>query len=89
MRQRLEASVSGVSGVAREGRFDHADPPSRDRHARHRARRKAGVAVALVEYDGAVLDWLVRLHWLDEASASNRAAVGDAISRMVAASAKR
>jgi hypothetical protein len=60
-----------------------------DRHARHCARRRDGKAVALVEYDAAVLDFLIRLHWLGESEACDRQAVGRAIGAMVAASARR
>jgi hypothetical protein len=55
---------------------------------RRRARAKACQAVASVTYDGAVLDLLVRAQWLPEASVGDREAVGAAISRMLADSAK-
>jgi hypothetical protein len=67
----------------------HDDPPPDDRHARFRARRKAGIAVAAVEYDAAVIDFLIRTHWLLEGEAPDRAAVGRAIGAMIAASARR
>ena len=66
-----------------------SDDALRDRHYRFRQRRKAGKAVAPIEYDGLVLDWLVRLGWLLEAEACDRDAVGAAVSRMLAASARR
>jgi hypothetical protein len=45
--------------------------------------------VAPVEYDAAVLDWLVRLGWLLEGEAADRSAVGRAIGAMLAASSRR
>lgn len=68
---------------------DRPDDAPRDRHFRFRQRRKASKAVAPIEFDGAVLDWLVRLGWLLESEACDRAAVGSAVSRMLAASARR
>jgi hypothetical protein len=55
---------------------------------RRRARAKACEAVAGVTYTGAVLDLLVRTGWLDERAAGDRRAVGLAISRLLADSAK-
>jgi len=66
-----------------------SDPAPRDRHHRFRERRKRGVAVYQLELDGEGLDWLVRLGWLDEASASDRSAVGAAVSRMLSDAARR
>jgi hypothetical protein len=66
-------------------RPDH--PP--DRHARFRARRRNGVACALVEFDAAVVDFLVKTHWLPADEIHDRDAVGRAIGAMLAASARR
>jgi len=67
-------------------RLDPPTPP--DRHARYRARQRDGKAVA-VEYDAAVVDFLVKTHWLLEGEASDRDAVGSAIARMVADATRR
>ena len=66
-------------------RPDH--PP--DRHARHRARRRDGRAVALVESDGPVLDLWIKTRWLQEGEAGDRSAVGRAIGAMLADAARR
>src|SRR5215831_11597628 len=58
-------------------------PPPGDRHARYRSRQRDGKAVAPVEYDAAVVDWLVKLSWLLEGEACDRDAVGRAIGAMV------
>jgi hypothetical protein len=65
------------------------DDAPRDRHFRFRQRRKAGKAVAPIEFDGAVIDFLIKTSWLVESEACDRAAVGSAVSRMLAASARR
>jgi hypothetical protein len=64
-------------------------PPFPDRHARFRARRRAGIAVCQVEFGAPVLDFLIKLRWLDEASAGDRDAVGRAIGALVADAARR
>jgi len=64
------------------------DPPP-DRHRRHRARVKAGRACCTVEVDGEVIDFLVRTAWLSPNEAHDRVVVGSAITRMLAASARR
>jgi hypothetical protein len=61
---------------------------NRERVARCIARREAGRAVARVEYDGAVLDMLVRLGWLADDAATDGAAVGKAISALLFDTAK-
>jgi hypothetical protein len=66
-------------------RPDH--PP--DRHARFRARRRDGKACYVVELGGEELQFLIRLHWLNENEASDRAAVGKALGAMVADAARR
>jgi hypothetical protein len=61
---------------------------NRARVARCTARHEAGLAVAAVEYSGEILNMLVRLGWLPDDAAINRASIGKAISAMLAASAK-
>lgn len=41
-----------------------------------------------VEIDSGVLDLLIRMHWLAECDAGDRAKIADAVGRMLAASAK-
>jgi len=65
------------------------DHPPPDRHRRFRARRRAGIAVAQVEYGAAELDFLIKLKWLLETEVTDRDAVGRAIGAMLAASARR
>jgi hypothetical protein len=60
-----------------------------DRHARHRARQRAGKAVAPVEYDAAVVDFLVKNLWLEERETCDRSAIGAGIARMLADAARR
>jgi len=60
-----------------------------DRFKRFRQRRKAGVAVAPVEYDAAVVDFLVRTHWLPPDELHDRASIGKALSAMVSDAARR
>jgi hypothetical protein len=55
----------------------------RARHARHRRCLKAGIVVAPVEIDGAVLDMLIRLRWLVERDAADRGKIGEAVARML------
>ena len=69
--------------------LNRPDDTPTDRHKRFRRRRKAGKAVAPIEFDGAVFDWLVRLGWLLESEACDRQLVGRAIGAMLAASARR
>jgi hypothetical protein len=64
-------------------------PDIPDRHRRFRARRRAGRAIYAVELGAEELDWLVRLHWLQEGEAYDRDAVGAALSRMLADAARR
>jgi len=63
---------------------------ARERHARYRARVKAGKMIALVELDGTALDWLVRIHWLtpEEGDRGDARVIGAAIARGLAASAR-
>ena len=60
-----------------------------DRFWLWRQRQKRGVAVAMVEFDGLVIDFLVRNLWLTEREACDRSAVGAAISRLIADTARR
>ena len=48
--------------------------------SRHAARQRAGIATCTVEYNAEVLDTLIALHWASEQKASDRGAVGQAIS---------
>jgi len=64
------------------------EPPP-DRHKRHRARAKAGRAVYAVELGGEELEFLIRTAWLLESEACDRRLVGAAVSRLLAASARR
>jgi hypothetical protein len=54
----------------------------------HRRRLDRGAAVARVEYNGNMLDFLIRLQWLDEAKSGDRDEVGHAIERLLQESAK-
>ena len=55
----------------------------RQRDRRHRHRR-----IAPVPYDGEVLNFLIRTHWLSEELAGDDREVGLAISRMIADAAR-
>ena len=65
-------------------------PPSKQQkraayNRAHRARMKAGVRTALVEYGPEVIDVLVRGRYLPaDREAFTRAEIGDALTRMVA-----
>jgi hypothetical protein len=50
---------------------------------RYRARLKSCEAMVLVRYGEAVVDFLVRTRWLDEARAHDRRAVGEALGKTV------
>jgi hypothetical protein len=58
------------------------------RDARHRARLKRGVRVARVEFDGAILDLLLRTGWAREEELSDANAVGRALAAMLAETAR-
>lgn len=58
------------------------------RDRRHRERLKAHKRVALVEFDGAILDLLLRTGWAREAELGDARAVGEAIARLLIASAE-
>jgi hypothetical protein len=55
----------------------------RTRQARYRGRLRAGRILAPVEVDAAVVDFLVRLHWLREGDAASRAQIGAAVGAML------
>ena len=57
--------------------------PRGDRFRRYRARVAAGRRVARVEFDGALLDFLIRCRWLNEADAGDSRKVGDAIGHVL------
>jgi hypothetical protein len=67
-------------------RPDRASIP--DRHARHRARVRAGLACTTIEFSAEVVDWLVRLGWLTESEVLDRTSVGKAISKLIEDSAR-
>jgi hypothetical protein len=52
----------------------------RARDRRYRARKSRCAAVAPVEFDSGVVDFLIATHWLDEREAEDRHAIGAAIS---------
>jgi hypothetical protein len=58
------------------------------RDARHRQRVKAHRRIAMVEYDGSILDLLLRTGWASEEQLGDARAVGEALGRMLAASAR-
>jgi hypothetical protein len=67
-----------------------ADPsPAELRRRRYRKRRAAGVAVYPVPLTGTEIDWLVRMEWVDASEVADKAAVGEGLARMLAASARR
>jgi hypothetical protein len=55
----------------------------RERARRHRRRAAAGRCCASVELDGAALNFLIRLGWLNEREASDLHAIGEAIGAML------
>jgi hypothetical protein len=59
-----------------------------ERQRRRRARARRGEVIAPVPVCGPILDTLVTLHWLSDADAEDRAAVGRAIHAMLADLAK-
>ena len=63
-------------------------PARRARQARYRQRVAAGRMAITVEVDAAILDLLVRSEWLNEEVAGDKLAIGDAIARLLAATAK-
>jgi hypothetical protein len=71
---------------AADRRRRQAARSARDR--RYRARRESGKAVAQVEFDAAILDFLIRTRWLAEGNSTVARAVGEAISAMLADAAR-
>jgi len=68
-------------------RPDARPPPAR--HKRFRQRRKRGGAIALVEFDCAVVDFLIKNLWLAETECADRDAVGKAIGELIKDAARR
>jgi hypothetical protein len=69
-------------------------PPSRQsnraaRDRRYRQRPQRGERLALVPYDGAVLDMLIRLRWLSEVDAGDKGKVGAAIAALLQDTSRR
>jgi hypothetical protein len=83
----LRGASSALAG--KKGRYGVLDRTrDRARWRRYRARREAGLAIAPVIYDAAVLQLLIETCWLAEDDAGDRGKVGIAIGRLLAASAK-
>ncbi len=57
----------------------HVPIPDKERQRRHRARRRAGIFVVLVEVTGELVEALCRRGDLDEANSSDLDHVGEAI----------
>ena len=55
---------------------------------RYRRNTESHVKIAPTPFDATMLDYLIRLHWLDEADAKDRRKVGEAIARALLESAK-
>jgi hypothetical protein len=53
------------------------------RNRRHRARQRAGEAIAPIRYNGRILNGLVRSRWLDPDDCGDRRLIGEAIFRML------
>ena len=58
------------------------------RDQRHRQRVKAHKRIAMVEYDGSILDLLLRTGWASEEQLGDARAVGEALGRMLADAAR-
>jgi hypothetical protein len=58
------------------------------RQSAWRSRQRVGVACYTVTIDAAIIDMLVRLHWLADDQATDRRAVGEAITHLLADAAK-
>jgi hypothetical protein len=64
--------------------LDRSPPSPRARWQRaYRRRIKAGLMLAPVEVDSAILDLLIRTGWLAESGASDKAAIGQAIGEIL------
>ena len=55
----------------------------RARDRRRYRRQLAKLAVAPVEYSGAVVDYLIRWEWLEKDKAKDKNCIGDAIARAI------
>ena len=65
-------------------------PPSRTaRDRRYRQRQRDGVMTVMIEIDGAVVDMLARLRWLERRDVHERAEIARAIAAMIADAARR
>jgi hypothetical protein len=60
-----------------------------ERQRAWRARVRAGVVLVPVAVDAAILEFLIQLHWLEEQDAGDKRAVGAAIARLLADTARR
>src|SRR5215472_2616321 len=76
--RRADGNAAGHCPQARSATA--STPHERRKQRRHAARQRAGVATCTVEYNAEVLDTLIALHWVSEQKASDRGAVGQAIS---------
>jgi hypothetical protein len=79
--------LSLLSPAVRAGRTadrdDRRRAQGRARVRLHRQRLSHGTAIALVAYDGAVVNLLVRAGWICDSAACDRKAVGSAISALI------
>ena len=75
----------------RPARIARAPPPrSRpDRDRRYRQRQRDGRIVVQVEVDLAILDFLLAAGWASEEDLADRAAIGEAVGRMLQDTARR
>jgi hypothetical protein len=55
----------------------------RERAKRYRARQRAGRAIVPIEINSAIVNWLVRTHWLPPREAHSRAELAAAIGAML------
>lgn len=65
------------------------DAPMDNRHRRFRQRRRDGLACYTITIGAAELEFLIRTHWLLDAEACDRSAVGRAIAAMLSDAARR
>jgi hypothetical protein len=69
-------------GPLRPSDADRRRELRRERKKRREMREAAGLACCMVEYDGAMLQFLIATHWLAEADADDRAKVSAAVGAM-------